>query len=50
MCDWGTHKTRRVVIPDGLGISKGLQNRISLNYLLLQVGLHATHTHTHTHT
>ena len=31
-----THKSRGVVIPDGLGITKGLQSRVSLDDLILQ--------------
>lgn len=31
-----THKSGGVVIPDGLGIPKGLQSRVSLNDLILQ--------------
>lgn len=31
-----THKSGGVVIPDGLGVPKGLQSRISLDDLILQ--------------
>lgn len=31
-----THKSGRVVVPDGLGIPKGLQSRIGLDDLILQ--------------
>lgn len=34
-----THKSGGVVIPDGLGIPKGLQSRISLDDLILQRSL-----------
>ena len=31
-----THKSRGVVVPDGLGITKGLQSWVSLDDLILQ--------------
>ena len=35
----GTYKSRRVVIPDGFGIAKCLQNRVGLDHLIFKVGL-----------
>lgn len=40
-----THKSRGVIIFDGLGISEGLQDGIGLQELLLQLPLVATATH-----
>ncbi len=37
-----THKARRVVISDGLGIAKGLKSRITLDDLILQSTLENT--------
>ena len=34
-----THKSRRVVIPDGLGIAKGFQHRVGLDHLIFKVSL-----------
>lgn len=41
-----THKSGGVVIPDGLGITKGLQSRVSLNDLILQGTLILSNTET----
>jgi len=32
----GTYKSGGIVVPDGLGIAKGLQGRIGLDDLILQ--------------